>query len=53
MIKDQAEQEAIFSPLHLINFMVHNHPGSNRERVEIETINLLNLLLWMGKLTQV
>ena len=24
----------------LINFMAQNQPGSNRERVEIETINL-------------
>ena len=37
----------------LINFMVHNHPSSNRERGEIETITLLNLLIWMGKLTPV
>ena len=40
-------------PRGLINFMVHNHLGWNRERVEIETINLLNLLIWMGKLTQI
>ena len=26
-----------FKPWGLINFMVHNHPGSNREEVEIET----------------
>ena len=39
-----------FMPWGLINFLVHNRPGSNRERGEIETINLL---IWMGKLTQV
>ena len=27
--------------------------AANREKVEIETINLLNLLIWMGKLTWV
>ena len=32
-----------FKPWGLINFIVHNHPGSNRERVEIETVDLLNL----------
>ena len=42
-----------FKPRGLINFMVHNHPGSNRERGQIETINLSNLLTWMGKLTWV
>ena len=44
---------ARFKPWALINHMVHNHPGSNRERVEIKTINLLNLLTWMDKLTRV
>ena len=34
----------LVKPQGLINFMVHNHPGSNRERVEIEIINPLNLL---------
>ena len=29
-----------FKPQGLINCMVHNHLGSNPERVEIETINL-------------
>ena len=36
----------------LINFMDH-HLGSNRERGQIETINLSTLLIWMGKLTLV
>ena len=36
----------------LIDFMVHDHQGSNRERAQIETINLSNLLIWMGKLTR-
>ena len=27
-----------FEPQGLINFMAQNHPGSNREKVEIETI---------------
>ena len=40
-------------PWGLINFMVHNHPGSNQKRGEIETIDLLNLLIWMGKLAGV
>ena len=31
-----------FEPWGLINFMAQNHPGSSRERVEIETI------IWMG-----
>ena len=39
-----------FKPWCLINFMVHNHLGSNGERVEIETINLL---IWIGKLAHV
>ena len=42
-----------FKPLGLINFMVHNHPGRNRERVAIETYKDLNFLIWMGKLTRV
>ena len=42
-----------FKPRGLNNFVVHNHLGSNRERGQIETINLLNLVIWMGKLTQV
>ena len=29
--------------------MVHNHPGSNQERVE----NYLDFSIWMGKLTRV
>ena len=37
----------------LINFMVHKHPGSNRERVEVETLKDLNFSIWMGKLTWV
>ena len=37
----------------LIIFMVHNHPGSNWERAEIETINLLKLWIWTGKLAWV
>ena len=37
----------------LINFMVSNHPGSSREMGEIEIINLLNQLIWMGMLTRV
>ena len=41
-----------FKPWGLINFMVHNHPGSNRERGQIETINLSSLFIWMGKLTR-
>ena len=40
-----------FKPWGLINFMVHNHPGSNQERGQIETINLSNISIWMGKLT--
>ena len=42
-----------FKPRGLINFMVHNHSGSNRERGQIKPINLSNLLIWMSKLTQV
>ena len=37
----------------LINFMRYNNPSSNWESAEIETINLLNLLILMGKLTRV
>ena len=37
-----------FKPQALINFMAPNHPGSNQETIEIET-----LLIWMGKLTWV
>ena len=33
--------------------MDHNHQGSNRERVEIETLKDLNFTIWLGKLTQV
>ena len=28
-----------FKPWRLIDFMVHNHPGSNQERAEFKTIN--------------
>ena len=41
-----------FKPWGLINFMVHNHPGSNQERGQIETTNLSNRG-WMDKLTRV
>ena len=37
----------------LTSFMVHNQLCSNRERGQIETINLSNLLIWMGTLTLV
>ena len=30
-------------PWGLINFMVHNHPGSNRDRVEFETLKKIKL----------
>ena len=42
-----------FKPQGLINFMVHNHLGLNQERGQIETINLWNLFIWMGKLTRI
>ena len=29
-----------FEPRGLINFMAQNHPGSNQERVEIETVTV-------------
>ena len=29
-----------FEPWGLINFMALNHPGSNRERIEIETTSV-------------
>ena len=34
-----------FKPRGLITLMVHYYLGSNREMVEIETINLLNINL--------
>ena len=49
----KSKVNARFKPWGLINFMVHNHPSSNRERGEIKTINLLNILIWMGKLIRV
>ena len=33
--------------------MVHNHPGSNRERVEVETLKDLNFSIGIGELTLV
>ena len=33
--------------------MVHNNFSSYRERGQFETINLLNLLIWMGKFTRI
>ena len=36
-----------------INFMVHNHPGSNPERVQMETYKDLNYSIGMGKLNRV
>ena len=46
-------RKSLIKPRDLINFMVHNLQGLNRERGQIETVNLLNLLNWMGKLTRV
>ena len=42
-----------FKPRGLIDFVVHNHPVSNRERIEIDTSKDLNFLIWMGELTRV